>query len=91
MALQEKREHEFTVKRRKEMSVTGVKDINNFDENGVVLETTDGTLVVEGESMKIGELDTERGVVTVSGKVNALYYSSDEKGEKKGIFSRFFK
>ena len=91
MALQEKREHEFVLRRRKEMNVVGVKDIDSFDENSVVLETTDGTLVVEGETLKIGELDTEKGVVSVSGKINAVYYSSDEKEAKRGIFSRIFK
>ena len=91
MSQEVRKEHEFCVKKRKEMYVNGVKDIGSFDENGVVLETVDGTLVVEGEGMKIGELDTEKGVVSVSGRVNALYYTSDEKQEKKGIFSRIFK
>ena len=62
MALQERREHEIILRRRKEMNVVGVKDIDSFDEKSVVLETTDGTLVVEGETLKMGELDTEKGV-----------------------------
>ena len=87
----DKKEHEFYVKKRREMRVSGVIDIDSFDECGTVLQTTDGVMTVEGEALKIGELDTERGIVTVSGKINAIYYINDEKKEKQGLLSRIFK
>ena len=52
----------------------------------------DGTLTVEGEELKIGTLDTERGEVSLSGKINGLFYSDDgHSSEKKGLFSKMFK
>ncbi len=87
----DKKEHEFIVKKRREMRVSGVTDIDSFDENGTVLQTVNGLMTIEGETLKIGELDTEKGIVTVSGKINSIYYSSDEKIEKKGLISRIFK
>ena len=83
--------HEFSVKQRKEMQVLGVKDIDSFDETGAVLRTTEGIMTVEGNELKIGVLDTERGIVTVSGKINAVFYSGDNTEEKRGIISRLFR
>lgn len=85
------REHEIVLKQRREMSVRGVTDIDSFDESGAVLKTTGGELTVEGSELKIGTLDIDRGVVSITGRISAIFYSDDRVEEKKGILSRFFK
>ena len=87
----DKQSHEVYLKHRREMSICGVKDVDSFDEESAVLQTQDGELTVEGEGLKIGTLDTDKGIVTVSGKINALYYTSDEGKEKRRLVSRLFK
>lgn len=87
----DKQSHEIYLKHRREMNINGVKDVDSFDEGMTVLQTVDGELTVEGEGLKIGTLDTDKGIVTVSGKINAVYYSSDESSEKRGLMSRLFK
>lgn len=87
----ESQTHEICVKQRREMSVTGVKDIDSFDETGAVLQTVGGELTVEGSELKIGVLDTDRGIVTLTGKINGFFYSSEQTEEKRGIISRLFK
>ena len=83
--------HEIILRGRREMSLSGITDIESFDEMGAVLHTTEGELTVEGSGIKIGTLDTEKGIVTVTGKIDGLYYTNDHPNEKKGIISRFFK
>lgn len=83
--------HEIVMKQRREMNVCGVKDIESFDESGAVIRTVEGILTVEGEELKIGILDTDRGVVAVTGRISGLYYSDERNVEKKGIISRLFK
>ena len=87
----DKQSHEIYLKHRREMNINGVKDVDSFDDGMTVLQTTDGELTVEGEGLKIGTLDTDRGIVTVSGKINAIYYSNDDGAEKRGLVSRLFK
>lgn len=89
MAIENKREHEIHIVNRENMRVSGVSDVTSFDENGVTLVSVDGELVIEGEAIKIGALDTERGVVTLSGRIDGFYYLNDDKDgrkEKKGFF-----
>ena len=83
--------HDIILKQRSEMSLCGVVDIESFDEMGAVLQTTEGELTLEGDNIRIGTLDTDKGVVTVTGRIDGLYYTGDRKGEKKGILSKLFK
>lgn len=87
----DKQYHEIYLRHRREMNINGVRDVDSFDEQAAVLQTQDGELTVEGEGLKIGTLDTDKGIVTVSGKINALYYTSDESKEKRRLVSRLFK
>jgi sporulation protein YabP len=84
-----KREHEIKILRRKEMSISGVCEVISFDEESIRLMSIEGEIYVEGEEIKIGVLDTDRGVVTFTGKINGFYYVSEEKNQKRGFFSRF--
>ena len=86
----EKQSHEIRMGVRKEMNVTGVKEVISFDENCVVLQSSCGELTVEGSGLRVGTLDTDRGVVSLHGKIDALYYA-DERGTEKRGFGRLFR
>lgn len=85
------KKHEIIIRQRREMNLCGITDIESFDEAGAVLKTTEGELTLEGEGIKIGVLDTDKGIVTVTGRIDGIYYTSDRVETKKGIISRFFK
>ena len=89
--MRERQLHELVMKQRREMMICGVKDIESFDETGAVMQTVDGMLTVEGEELKIGTLDTDAGVVSVTGRISGLYYTDERSTEKKSIISRLFK
>lgn len=86
-----KRNHEIRLIGRAEMSIAGVEEVESFDDQSVRLQTLAGELYVEGSGIKIGTLDTESGRVSITGRINALYYGGDEASEKKGFFSRLIR
>lgn len=87
----EKETHEIRVGMRKEMSITGVKEVISFDETSVSLKSLCGEMTVEGNDLKVGVLDTDKGVVTLEGRIDTIYYSSDTTEEKHGFFSKLFR
>lgn len=88
----DKRENEIFISERRELKIFGVKEVDSFDDCGAVLKTDMGELTVEGEELKMGTLDTDRGIVIFNGKINGLFYSDDGRlSEKKGLFSKMFK
>ncbi len=84
----DKQRHGINISSRKHMTISGVKEVESFDEFGVILDTCCGELTVEGKDIKIGTLDTERGVVELDGRLDALFYSQDDDGKKRGFFGK---
>ena len=83
--------HEFNIRMRKEMTINGVSEVVSFDEQDIHLVTTGGEMFIEGSDMKIDVLDVDKGVVTLNGKIDAIYYSGDDKKEKSGFFGKLFR
>ncbi|HLR61625.1 MAG TPA: sporulation protein YabP [Lentibacillus sp.] len=85
-------EHTVTVKNRKNLEITGVKEVDSFDNEEFLLETVMGYLIIRGQNLQLKNLDVSDGVVTIKGKVYELSYVDEHHQEKaKGFFSKLFK
>ena len=74
---------------RERLTVTGVEDVERFDELSVVMHTAAGVLVVSGEHLHIGKLSLDGGELHVDGQIDSLTYEDDRR-ESGGFFSRLF-
>lgn len=85
--------HGITLVERKSLIVTGVKKIENFDDEEFLMETIMGFLIVKGEGLELIKLDTMQGNVSIKGIVKGLTYVEDvkQKDKEQGIFNRLFK
>ena len=73
----------LTLEDRRRLTVTGVQDVESFDENAVVLHTNRGVLIVKGRELHLKQLSVDGGQVAVDGNVDALLY---EESRKEGGF-----
>ena len=92
-AIQEKREadtskHSLILNARSKLSVSGVEDVINFDENGVILKTVAGILSVDGSDLRITNLNVEKGDVDIEGNVNGMYYTTAQSGKSSKTLKR---
>lgn len=83
--------HDISLNMRKHMDITGVKDVVSFDEQSVILTTVCGEMTVEGKDIRIGVLDTDRGIVSLDGKVDAIFYSNSDENKRQGLFGKLLK
>ena len=83
----------ITLGDRSNLSISGVKKIESFDNEEFLLETTMGYLMVKGDGLEIIKLDTYQGNVNIKGKINNLSYIEDLKNKDKedGVVNRLFK
>ena len=81
--------HKLTLDSRSRLQVTGVTEIESFDEAMVVLHTTRGILVIRGTGLHLQLLSLDGGQVHVDGTVNGLQYEEDPGG-RSGFFARLF-
>ena len=75
---------------RQKLEVSGVDEVIRFDDNFALLKTTCGELNIEGKNIKIGVLDTDKGLVSLEGEIDGIYYTNENKQQKSGLFGRFF-
>ncbi len=75
---------------RKNLHVTGVKDVAEFNDEKVVLNTELGELTIDGERLNISQFAQETGELMLEGKIDTLIYNENQKNEG-GFFSRIFK
>lgn len=66
--------HVLTLSQRKKLTMTGATEVLSFEEDGVVLKTEMGTLVIQGRGLKLRTLSPEGGQVEVTGTVTAMVY-----------------
>ena len=89
--LKEGQIHDISLNMRKHLDITGVKDVVSFDEQSVIVTTVCGEMTVEGKDIRIGVLDTERGIVSLDGTVDAIFYSNADENKKQGLFGKLLK
>lgn len=85
--------HSINLLERKTLVITGVKKIDNFDNNHFLLDTSMGYMVVKGESLELIKLDTLAGHVSIKGTINSIEYimENTKKNKEESVFSRLFK
>ena len=72
--MEEQLPHKLNLNERSQLTMTGVTEVVSFDENTVVLQTSLGLLVVQGDRLQLKTLSLEGGQVAVDGHITALNY-----------------
>lgn len=84
-----KKAHSLLLENRSELKLTGVTDVDSFDEETISAYTDYGCLTISGSNLHIEELNLENGKLNVKGEVTALVYSSKTK-KNDNLFKRIF-
>ena len=82
--------HQVTLEERKHLTVSGVEDVERFDENTIVLSTSKGAMTVSGENLHIEKLSLDGGDLKVEGEIEALVYE-ESRGTQGGFLARLLR
>jgi sporulation protein YabP len=77
-----KRTHSLKLENRSGLKLTGVTDVDSFNEESVIAYTDYGSLTVSGENLNVKELNLSNGTLEIEGEVTAMIYSSKTSKEK---------
>lgn len=85
-------EHDVMMRGRRILDITGVKQVESFDNEEFLLETVMGFLAIRGQNLQMKNLDVDKGIVSIKGKVFDIVYIDEQQSEKaKGFFSKLFR
>lgn len=82
--------HHVILEDRRALTVSGVSDVDSFDDMTVVIYTDLGELTVKGDGLHINRLNIETGDLTLEGKIYSLSYA-EIQSRTGGFFGRLFK
>ena len=81
--------HRLELVGREQLTISGVEDVERFDETNIVMSTSAGILVITGEDLHIGKLSLDGGELHVDGRIDSVSYEDQGQG-RGGFFSRLF-
>ena len=90
----ENKSHSLSIHHRKSADLEGVLEVIRFDDREVLLETTCGTLSIDGEGLHLSEWNTDRGLAALDGRIDAVTYFDKKQDDVKshnGLFGKLRK
>ncbi|MBE6896713.1 MAG: sporulation protein YabP [Ruminococcaceae bacterium] len=84
--------HSVSMKDRASVDITGVTDVEKFDESIIVARTDLGKLTVKGSGLKVISLDIDTAdkSLRIEGRINSLEYSNSGRSKNESIVSKLF-
>jgi len=80
----------IVIEDRSNISISGVDQVDSFNDNTIVLSTVKGGLSIKGEGLNVSKLNLDEGNVKITGLINSLAYIGKE-GTPKNLMGKIFK
>ena len=82
--------HNLVIEDRKNVSITGVTDVESFDEETVLLSTELGELMIKGYGLHINKIDVVAGDLALEGQIYSISYN-DIRPTAGGLLGKLFR
>ncbi len=82
--------HSIIMEDRKRLHISGVQDVDCFDEETVILYTNMGRMVVRGQDLHVNTFNVDTGEFSMEGDFSSFAYEEEEKG-RFGFFSKLLR
>ena len=76
---------------RNRITITGVEQVESFNDNTIILKTVKGGMTIKGEGLNIEKLNLDDGNVKIDGIINGIIYSDKDSSQKGNIIGKIFK
>ncbi len=80
--------HNIILESRRKISISGVEDVDSFDEKEAVIYTNMGLLELRGRDIHMNKLNLESGEIILEGEFSSIVYADEGNSEKKGFMAR---
>ena len=86
-----KKDHNIIIENRKSMNVSGITDVDSFDEKVICLYTQLGELTIQGKELHIDSMSVETGNLTITGDIWAIIYGDRDRKGPLSFLGRLFR
>lgn len=86
-----KQNQNLILENRKNLSISGITDVDSFDEKAICLYTQLGELTIQGKELHIDSMSVETGDMSITGDIWSIIYGDKEGKSPLSFFGRIFK
>ena len=86
-----KHDQNLILENRKNLSISGITDVDSFDEKSIELYTQLGELTIQGRELHIDSMSVETGDMTITGDIWAIIYGDRDKKGPISALGRLFR
>lgn len=83
--------HNIIMENRKSLSISGITDVDSFDEKAICLYTQLGELTIQGKELHIDSMSVETGDMTVTGDIWSIIYGDKDRRSPLSALGRLFR
>ncbi len=83
--------HNIIMENRTTLTLSGVTDVDSFDERCITLYTQLGELVIRGRDLHINAMSVETGDMSIDGDIWALCYGDKDKRNSSSFLGKLFR
>lgn len=76
---------------RNKVTITGVEQVESFNDNTIILNTIKGGMTIKGEGLNVGKLNLDEGNVKIDGIINGILYNDKDSSQKGNIIGKIFR
>lgn len=83
--------HTAILENRKTLLLTGITEVDSFDERTVSLYSQLGELIIRGNNLRVNALNVETGDLSVEGDIWAICYGEKDKKKPLSFLGKLFR
>ena len=83
--------HNVIMENRRTVSISGVTDVDNFDDKTILIYTQMGELAVHGKNLHVNSMSVETGEMTLDGDIYSLVYGDKDKHSPVTVLGKLFR
>ncbi|MCH5171402.1 MAG: sporulation protein YabP [Erysipelotrichales bacterium] len=83
----------IVIRDRKTLDLEGITKLDSFDSKEFLLDTNLGYLHVTGSDLELGNMNMEKGLITIKGMIDSVHFMNKGKTSagKENFFTKLFK
>ena len=86
-----RQDHSLILENRKKLSLSGVTDVDSFDEKLICLYTEMGELTIKGRELHIDSVSVETGNMAITGDIWAIVYGDKDRRGPLSALGKLFR
>lgn len=91
MSENQKKIHNVIMEGRRRINISGVTDVDNFDEKTILIYTHMGELTVQGKNLRVNSVSVDTGEMEIEGDIWALLYGDKDRKSPLSLLGKLFR